>query len=522
MTTIAMIGAGSLVFCKTLASDILATPALQGAQIRLMNRTKPKLEQMQRFVQRLITENNLPATVLATTDRREALKGADVVICMVQVGGLTAFGHDYEIPLRYGIDQCIGDSLGPGGVFRGLRHIHFLKELAHDMQEVCPQAILLNYANPMAGCMQALGRLGMEDRSIGLCHGVQTTLDLISSYVNVPKEQIEYSCAGINHMAWFLSMSERGTGRDLYPLFKDNCEKPEYYLNEKVRIEVMRHFGYFMTESTGHLSEYVPWFRKNRKELDTYCDQPDFGGASGAYYRYSKSIVEKYDGIDYLASESSKITCRSIEFCSYIIEALVTNQPFQLQGNVVNRGYITNLPEKCCVEVPMTVDARGLHPVTVGALPPACAALNMSNVQVQTLAVEAALSGDPELVMQAIAMDPLSGAVCTLDEIRRMTSEMLEAERAWLPQFSGRSLRPRPVISVSAQTRGVDVPLDPALATANRFSELANSQIAQTAKNDQAGVQQPKVDMYDIQNGLGYRFGELANSHIAHALGTVG
>lgn len=477
MPTIALIGAGSLVFCKTLASDILATPALQGCELRLMNRTRPKLEQMQRFVQRLITDNRLPAKVTATTDRREALKGADVVICMVQVGGLTAFGHDYEIPLRYGIDQCIGDSLGPGGVFRGLRHIHFLKELAADMQELCPRAKLLNYANPMAGCIQALGRLGLEERAIGLCHGVQTSLDLIAGYVGLPKDRIEYECAGINHMAWFLSLREHGTGRDLYPLFKERCERPEFYVNEKVRIEVMRHFGYFMTESTGHLSEYVPWFRKNRAALDAYCDQPDFGGASGAYYRYAKEVVGKYEGVDYLAAETSKLTCRSVEFCSYIIEALVTDRPFRLQGNIVNRGNITNLPAGCCVEVPVFVDSRGIHPTVVGALPPQCAALNMSNIQVQTLAVEAALSGDPELAMQAIAMDPLSGAVCTLDQIRRMTAEMLDAQREWLPQFAGRSLAPRAMIRVAKDVVPAPVPLDPALATANRFGELARSQL---------------------------------------------
>lgn len=477
MPTIALIGAGSLVFCKTLVSDILATPALQDAELRLMNRTRPKLDQMQRFVQRLIADNRLPARVSSTTDRREALRGADVVICMVQVGGFAAFGHDYEIPLKYGVDQCIGDSLGPGGVFRGLRHIHFLRELAADMAELCPHAVLLNYANPMAPCVQALGRLGLEERAIGLCHGVQTTLDLIASYVGLPKERIDYTCAGINHMAWFLSLREHGSGRDLYPLFKANCEKPEYYVNEKVRIEVMRHFGYFMTESTGHLSEYVPWFRKNRKALEAYCDQPGFGGASGAYYHYAREVVTKYEGVDYLAAESSRLPCRSVEFCSYIIEALVTDRPFRLQGNVINRGLITNLPERCCVEVPVFVDARGLHPTVVGALPAQCAALNMSNVQVQTLTVEAALSGDPELAMQAIAMDPLSGAVCTLDEIRRMTAELLEAQREWLPQFAGRSLAPRPMISIPADVRPVDVPLDPALATANRFGELARSQL---------------------------------------------
>lgn len=306
---------------------------------------------------------------------------------------------------------------------------------------------------------------------------MQTTLDLIARYVGVPKERIDYACAGINHMAWFLSLREHGSGRDLYPAFKAACERPECYVNEKVRIEVMRHFGYFMTESTGHLSEYVPWFRKHRQALETYCDQPAFGGASGAAYRFNREVVGKYEGVDYLAAESSQLPCRSVEYCSYILEALATDRPFRLQGNVINRGLIANLPEGCCVEVPVFVDAGGLHPTPVGALPPACAALNMSNVQVQTLMVEAALSGDPELAMQAIAMDPLTGAVCTLDQCRRMTAELLEAERAWLPQFAGRSLAPRPMITVGADVRPVEVPLDPALAIANRFGELARSRL---------------------------------------------
>jgi alpha-galactosidase len=311
---------------------------------------------------------------------------------------------------------------------------------------------------------------------------VQTTLDLIASYVGLPKDRVDFRCAGINHMAWFLELKEAGSGRDLYPLFKANCEKPEYYINEKVRIEVMRHFGYFMTESTGHLSEYLPWFRKNRAALDAYCDQPDFGGASGAYYTYATEVVTKYEGVDYLAAEQTSLRCRSVEYCSYILEALVTDRPFRLQGNVRNDGYITNLPQGCCVEVPVYVDGKGLHPLRVGDLPAACAALNQTNVTVQALAAEAALTGDPELVMQAIALDPLAGAVCTLDEIRRMTAEMLEAQRQWLPQFSGRSLAARPRIATPAGLKGVAVPLDPALAIANRFGELARSQLPKAAK----------------------------------------
>ena len=325
-----MIGAGSLIFCKTLTMDILATKALQGSEICLMDQTKPKLDKMEAFVKGMVKENKLPAKVTATLDRRKALDGAQYVINMIQVGGVEAFRMDYEIPLRYGVDQCIADSLGPGGVFRALRTIPVLAEMSADMNELCPGAILLNYANPMGANCSALGRVA-KVQFIGLCHGVQTTLDLISRYVDVPKDQVDFVCAGINHMAWFLSLRDKRDGRDLYPILRQNIEKPEYYVNEKVRGEVMRHFGYFMTESTGHLSEYVPWFRSSQRALDLYCDQPAFGGASGAYYNYCNMLAEKYKTVDYLATESKKIQRRSVEYCSYILEAAETGQRFPAQ-----------------------------------------------------------------------------------------------------------------------------------------------------------------------------------------------
>lgn len=472
MPKIAMIGAGSIIFCKTLLNDILATPSLADSDIVLMNRTEPKLRRMEAFARRMVKENHLGATISATLDRREAIKDADYVIVMIQVGGVDAFRLDYEIPLKYGVDQCIGDSLGPGGVFRALRSIPVLADIARDMAELAPDALLLNYANPMGANCHALGRVA-DIAYIGLCHGVQTTLDLISRYVNTAKEQIDFLCAGINHMAWFLLLRDKRTGADLYPLLRANMERPEYYVNEKVRGEVMRQFGYFMTESTGHLSEYLPWFRSSKRALERYCDQPAFGGASGAYYKYCTALAEKFARVDYLEHESPKIERRSVEFCSYILEAVETDRPFRLNGNVRNDGYISNLPEGCCVEVPVFVDRRGLHPVRVGNLPTQLAALNQSNVSVQSLAVEAALSGDPEYAFSAVAMDPLTSACCTLEEVRRMTAEMFAAQRQWLPQFEGRSPRETPVISVPADCKPVDVPVDPALAIVHRFGELA-------------------------------------------------
>jgi alpha-galactosidase len=472
MAKIAMIGAGSLVFCKTLMSDFLATPALKGSEYRLMALTRTRLDKMHAFVERMIKDNAIDATVVSTTDRREALRGADYVVVMLQVGGVEEFRQDYEIPLKHGVDQCIADTLGPGGVFRALRHIPALLEIARDMQELCPNAILFNYANPMAMCCWALGRVpGLQ--LVGLCHGVQTTLDLIASYTHVPKDEVDFLAAGINHMGWFLRLEHRG--RDLYPLLKAEFEKPGFYVNEKVRGEVFRHFGYFMTESTGHLSEYLPYFRKNKKALDLYCDEPSFGGESGAYYKYCAMLAEKFAKTDPLSIESTALSPRSAEYCSHIIEAKETGRVFRLNGNVRNDGYITNLPQGCCVEVPIYVDRLGLHPTVVGNLPVQCAALNMTNVLVQGLAVEASFTGDPELVMQAVALDPLTSAVLTLKEIRDMVSEMLEAGRKHLPQFANRKLRPVPTISIPPQVERQEVPLDPALAIANRFGKLARA-----------------------------------------------
>jgi alpha-galactosidase len=230
---------------------------------------------------------------------------------------------------------------------------------------------------------------------------VQTTLDLVSRYCGVPKEEITYTCGGINHMDWFLRLEHKG--RDLYPVLREVFERPEYYKNEKVRGEVFRHFGYFMTESTGHLSEYVPWFRKNRKALGLYCDEPSFGGESGAYYSWCRTVADYYSGHDPLEYESTRIDKRSVEYCSYIMEAIATGRPFRFMGNVRNDGYITNLPRGCCVEVPVFADDAGLHPTVVGDLPVQCAALCLTNINVQMLAAEAALTSDPEKLMQAVA-----------------------------------------------------------------------------------------------------------------------
>lgn len=474
---IAMIGAGSVVFCKTLIADILATPALQDSEIALMAPSESKLRRMEAFVNRMIRDNGFRATCWATTKRQEAIKDADFVVVMIQVGGNDAFGIDYEVPLKFGVDQCIGDTLGPGGIFRAQRHIPVLIGIAEDMKRLArPHAIMLQYANPMAANCLALGRVSAVPFA-GLCHGVQTTLDLIAGYCGIAdKSEITYTCGGINHMDWFLRLEHRG--RNLYPELREKFERAEFYKNEKVRGEVFRHFGYFMTESSGHLSEYVPWFRKNQKSLELYCDEPSFGGETGAYYKWGKTMAEKYAQHDPLEFEKTAVEGRSAEYCSWIIEAVVTGRPFRFMGNVRNDGYIENLPNGCCVEVPVFADETGLRPTYVGALPIQCAAACITNVNVQNLAAEAALTGNPEYLVHALALDPLTGAVCTLKEIREMTTELLEAQRQWLPQFDGRSIRPTPTVIIPPDCVPAEVPVDPALAIHKRFGILIEQKLA--------------------------------------------
>ena len=469
MAKVAIIGAGSIIFCKTLMQDIMATPGLEATEFALMAPSRKRTPQVEAFANRVIQHNKLPAKVSVTQDVREALTDADYVIATFQVGGLQGFAYDYKIPYKYGVDQCIGDTMGPGGIFRTLRSVPVVLDMAHAIEELCPNALVLNCVNPMATICWTLGTTGVN--FVGLCHGVQTTLDLISGYVGLPKEQIEFLCAGINHMAWFLKLEHQG--QDLYPTLRARFEEPGYYVNEKVRGEVMRHFGYFMTESTGHLSEYLPYFRKNQKALDLYCDEPGFGGETGAYYAWCERVGQKYEGQDMLAGEPLELPRRSVEYGSYIIEALETGRPFKLNGNVRNDGMIANLPADCCAEGPITVDRLGLHKTMVGNLPAQCAALNLTNINTQRLAVGAAMGDDPEAIVHACALDPLTGAVLTLKEIRDMAAEMLEAEREWLPQFAGKTIRPTPTIVIPKNVKRAEVPVDPALAIMARFGKLA-------------------------------------------------
>jgi len=479
MAKITFIGAGSIVFAKTIMMDIMATPELEDSEICLMDRARPKLERIKAFADRAVADNNLPTKITATTNARRALDGSDYVVLMFDTGGLAAYEHEYLIPLKYGVDQCIGDTLGPGGVFRALRTIPVVVQYAKDVEELCPDALLLNYVNPMAAVCYALGQEAKVP-FVGLCHGVQTTIDLIAHILGEKKEELDYFAAGINHMAWFLRLEKKG--RDMYPRLRRRCEQPEVYKIEKVRIETMRHFGYFMTESTGHLSEYLPYFRKTKKALETYCDEPAFGGESGAYYKFAKMLARKFRNVDPLEFESTELPPPSAEYCTHIIKAHESGEPFRLNGNVRNDGLITNLTQGCCVEVPCFIDKMGIYPTRVGDLPPQCAALNQTNVTVQGLAMRAALTGDPELAFAACALDPLASAVCTLHEVREMTREMLVKLTPFLPRFKRRKLAARKPVRVTKATKGIEAPLDPALAIGSRFAQLATMKTTKKAK----------------------------------------
>lgn len=442
MPKITLIGAGSIVFTRDLCSDILLTPVLQESTIALMDIDPVRLAQARDLAQVIIDQRGLKARVEASTDRREAVRNADYVITIFQQGGLDAYALDIEIPQRYGVEQCIGDTLGPGGVFRALRTIPVLMDLCQDMDDVAPDALLLNYVNPMAANSWAVD-VATGRSCVGLCHSVQETSEMLAEWIGVPYDEVVYLCAGINHQAWFLEF--RQGKEDLYPSIWEAIQRPEIYAQEPVRIELMKHFGYFVAESSGHASEYVPYFRKsaqmvNEELVPRFKDEKNYwfdSGRTGGYLRHRMTQFERfqdeYEAI--LAGEEALPTERTHEYGSYIMEAIETNQPVRINGNVPNRGLIENLPQGCCVEVPCLVDGNGVQPTAVGVLPTQLAALARTNINVQELTVEAALTGNIEAVYHAVMLDPLTAAVCTLPQIRSMVDEMLAAQVQWLPQF---------------------------------------------------------------------------------------
>ena len=435
-----IIGAGSLTFARTLFSDIMHVPELRGLEVSFTDINEKNLQMVTELCQRDLEANGIPTRIHATTDRREALKGARYIVNCVRVGGLEGFETDIEIPLKYGVDQCVGDTLCIGGIMYGQRGIAALLDFCKDIREVAePNALLLNYSNPMAMLTWACIKYGGV-RTIGLCHGEIHGEMQIADVLGVKdRKELDVICAGLNHQTWYISVKHKG--EEMIGKLLEGFENHETYKNtEKVRIDVLRRFGYYSTESNGHLSEYVSWYRKRPQEIEKWIDLSSWiNGETGGYLRQTREnrnwfetefprlMVEppkQYDGSE-----------RSSEHGSYIIEALETGRTYRGHFNVMNRGASANLPDDCVVEVPCYVDGNGISVPKVGELPAGCAAVCSQSAWVQRLSVEAAVSGDAELLKQAALMDPLTGAVCNPPEVWQMVDEMLIAQEQWLPQY---------------------------------------------------------------------------------------
>ncbi|HXM01244.1 MAG TPA: alpha-galactosidase, partial [Chthoniobacterales bacterium] len=394
MPKITFIGAGSIVFTRNLTNDILQTPALSDSTIVLMDIDAQRLEQSRQIVQSTIDRRGVKATVAATLDRKEAIEDSDYVITTFQQGGLDAYQLDIEIPQQYGIEQCVGDTLGPGGVFRALRTIPVLIDICSEIDQYAPEALLLNYVNPMAAnCWAIAAGTGLPH--VGLCHSVQGTSQLLAEWIKVPYAEVIFFCAGINHQAFFLEF--RTKAEDLYPKIIAAVEDPAIYGQEPVRIDLLKYFGYFVTESSGHASEYVPYFRKTAKMVnhelvprftDQMNDWFEFG-RTGGYLRHCHDRVQKFQQEYQSILQEELSSERTHEYGARIIEAIETNRPITINGNVPNDDLIDNLPGGCCVEVPCLVDGNGIQPIKVGPLPAQLAALNRTNINVQELIVEA-------------------------------------------------------------------------------------------------------------------------------------
>ena len=425
MPKIAMIGAGSVVFTKNLLGDILSFPELGESTIALHDIDPARLEAGERMARWTAAAVGAPARIEASLDRRRVVDGADYVINMIQVGGHHATMLDFDIPAAYGLRQTIGDTLGIGGIFRALRTIPVLLDICADMREVSPDAWLLNYTNPMAMLVWAVTS-ATSAKVVGLCHSVQGTSRQIASYAGIPREELEYECAGINHMAWYTRLE--WNGQDVYPRLREAMNHRYVYARDKVRFEILRHFGYFVTESSEHMAEYTPYFIKNSHEVDRLDIPID------EYPRRSRDNLEAFEyTLSKLQRGGTFPLRRSEEYASLIIYGMETGVPQVIYGNVENCGLIDNLPQGACVEVRCDIDRDGLHPLPFGALPPQLAALDRTNISVQELTVRAALEGNRDHVYHAAYLDLHTAATLTLPQIKAMVDDLIAAHGDSLP-----------------------------------------------------------------------------------------
>lgn len=438
---IAFIGAGSVGFTQKLVTDILSVPEFRDVEFALTDIDEGNLSMIRRILERMVEANQLPTKITATMDRRRALEGARYIVNCSRIGGLEAYRHDIEIPLKYGVDQCVGDTICAGGILYGQRNIPVILDFCRDIREVAETgARFLNYANPMAMNTWAAIEYGKVD-TIGLCHGVQHGAAQIADVLGAKPGEFDYVCAGINHQTWYIDVRLRGRpiGRD--ELLEAFERHPVYSRQEKLRIDVLKRFGFYSTESNGHLSEYLPWYRKRPNEIARWIDMSDWiHGETGGYLRHCAERRDVYDA-EYprlLAAAGSAIdpAKRTSEHASFILEALETGRPYRGHFNVKNDGLITNLPSDAIVETPGYVDRFGLNMVAGLTLPEACAATCIASINVQRMSVHAAIEGDVELLKLAVLHDPLTGAICSPEEVWQMVDEMIVTQAEWLPQYA--------------------------------------------------------------------------------------
>ncbi|HMF31440.1 MAG TPA: alpha-galactosidase [Candidatus Lokiarchaeia archaeon] len=456
---IAFIGAGSIVFARNLLTDILAFPALRkDATICLEDIDEHRLDLMFNLMSRYKEDYPVElagVTFEKTMNQEDAITGAKYVISAIQAGGVDAYKVDVDIPFKYGVTQCVGDSLGPGGVFRFLRTAPVFKSIVEQIRDVgynagqpAGNALFLNYTNPMAMNTWYCNAV-VPDSTVGLCHGVQGTASELRMWTGATPDEFSFLCAGINHMAWFLQLWFKDSTKgpvaawgDAYPIIREHlADEPEIYKNEKLRVDMMRATGFYMTESSGHLSEYIPYYRKREDLVAKYRGESGFGALEhGEYYRSCSERADEFDDRFEVELTREKLPFKSHpsdEYGSQIINAMETNVPFRFNGNVMNKGQglITNLPRDCCVEVPIFADYHGLHSQGGIELPTICQALCTSNIMVQKAAVEGALTLNKEKIYHAVLLDPNTASVCSPEEVRAMVDELFAVEAQWLPQF---------------------------------------------------------------------------------------
>lgn len=432
---IVFIGAGSLEFTRDLARDILTFESFRDVHFCLMDIDEKRLFYAHQAVDAVISEGKYPATVTSTTDREEALRGADGVLITILQGGVEVWRHDLEIPQKYGIDLCVGDTRGPSGIFRFLRTAPVMLEICRDIEKFCPDAVVLNYTNPMA----MLCRYLQEQTSVnitGLCHSVQGTAELLADWIGAEMDDITYKCAGINHQAFFLEYKWKG--KDAYPLIKKAMEREEVQNAEMVRNDIYKHFNYYCTESSGHNSEYLPWYRKRKDLLEKYCTHGTEWNPGLSRFLLNEYLQREdtweTEFKEWLASE--KDLDRGEEYASSIFNAIFgDNEVFIFNGNVRNFGLIDNLPHGACVEVPVVASKAGIQPISVGPLPDHLAILVNSLSSCEELAVRGCIEGDPNKIFHAICFDPLTASVLSLEEIRSMVNEMFQFNRGFLGYF---------------------------------------------------------------------------------------